>query len=866
MNPVTAPSTPAPSAPWGQIFPQFIWGAVVSQAGDAVLYRATFGSPQTPCVLLPLGPERFPQADSLAQFAAGMEFVKQVEHPALLKILGVGVSQGCACVCYQYFPGKALADWLTPQPKARWSVQVMVQIAGGMQAAHRVGVLHRDVNPAWILVDAKGDARLLGVGVGPLLYPSKEHYNQALFRRPASFRTYVAPEFMKPEVPLSYRVDLFSLGSVAYHLLTGETLGVSVLLPSTQKQVGTFLDDVVFMATLDDPAQRQESAEKFAADISRIDAVSDNSHLLIEARKKKFKGRLQTKVKPRTGALLLFMLAGIIASLMAIQQRQRVRLEEERQAQVPPPPQDAWEDEFAAARKLLTAAAQEQAVAMITHMMLKISALDWTEESMDRVERFAPLAIATGTEDDLMARLHALERELPPDSPDLTRVALLVNQLEGGKEQHRIALANAKIHLVANEPQQARVELARAQAFLEDNPQTLAAYAQLPGDYLSTLRAVLDEAKLPDGQPVQYAVWQHALEIHLDLANNKALTDLAFLTGHAITHLDLSNTGVRDLTPIGNLPLHVLHLDDTPVTDLRPLVSQSLRCLTAEGNEIREKGSILRSVFLTNYRLGLPFQKTWIKTDRARAGHLWVNPLGMHLAPLVDRPSILFSDWETRVEDFQAFASESQIHAGRGLICRDDAGQWKSAPFSWAEPPGDQGPTDPVVGVTFAEATRFCEWLTRKAMAQHQIPRTAHFRLPNTEEWMQAASPQPGDAALARPTYPWGNEWPPNDLVGNYPPLPDNATAPRRYPFTSPVGRYRNLSRHRDLGGNVREWCLNSERQPVLKDASCQADTRDFPDPQAARKLTAETKLPPEARDSSVGFRVLLEFSAADSL
>ena len=62
------------------------------------------------------------------------------------------------------------------------------------------------------------------------------------------------------------------------------------------------------------------------------------------------------------------------------------------------------------------------------------------------------------------------------------------------------------------------------------------------------------------------------------------------------------------------------------------------------------------------------------------------------------------------------------------------------------------------------------------------------------------------------------------------------------------------------MGGNVREWCLDDNNSPVLRDASCQEDTRNFISPQEAFKVDAVSTLPPEARDSTVGFRVLLDF------
>ena len=134
--------------------------------------------------------------------------------------------------------------------------------------------------------------------------------------------------------------------------------------------------------------------------------------------------------------------------------------------------------------------------------------------------------------------------------------------------------------------------------------------------------------------------------------------------------------------------------------------------------------------------------------------------------------TLLFGDWETRVGDFEAFATEVKLTVSPGMMAREADGQWKMVPHSWSDPVGEQGAEDPVAGVTFDEAKRFCEWLTRKSLEKEYIPRGTKFRLPTSKEWSLATGlldePKEGAASAdgSAAIYPWGAEWPPPLTAG----------------------------------------------------------------------------------------------------
>ena len=248
-----------------------------------------------------------------------------------------------------------------------------------------------------------------------------------------------------------------------------------------------------------------------------------------------------------------------------------------------------------------------------------------------------------------------------------------------------------------------------------------------------------------------------------------------------------------------------------------------------------------------------------------KPGEPWENSLGMKFVP-VPGTNALFSIWETRVQDFEAFVKATGHNAGEGWRDPGASGESWVAGFS-------QTPLHPVVNVSWNDAVAFCRWLTEKERAAGNLLAGQEFRLPTDAEWSGAvglpgesgATPQEKNGQIEN-VYPWGIGYPPPPRSGNYSSEGDGwyANNPVKIDgytdgakFTAKVGSYTaNRLGIYDLGGNVWEWCsdwFNAERKDrVVRGASFNQS--------ASSRLLSSHRAPslPGRRDFNFGFRCVV--------
>ncbi|HEV2800477.1 MAG TPA: protein kinase [Pyrinomonadaceae bacterium] len=146
-------------------------------------------------------------------------------HPHIATIYEVNEHDGIGFIALEYVEGASLASLPAGIPlKTTRVIRIGMQLADALDEAHRKGVVHRDIKPANVMLDARGQVKILDFGIAKLIERTTgdtgqlPHFSSPTV--PQGSAPYVSPEQARG-LPLDHRTDIFSLGVVLYELATG---------------------------------------------------------------------------------------------------------------------------------------------------------------------------------------------------------------------------------------------------------------------------------------------------------------------------------------------------------------------------------------------------------------------------------------------------------------------------------------------------------------------------------------------------------------------------------------------------------------------------------------------------------------------
>jgi serine/threonine-protein kinase len=256
----------------------------IGRGGMGVIYRARQRHSRRIVAIKRIVSYHAETRETLERFRREAEAAASLDHPNILPIYEIGQGEdGLPFFSMKYAAGGSLqkaAAALRKQP--RECVRLMAKIARAVQYAHEHGVLHRDLKPGNILLDAHGEPFVTDFGLAKWLDTGTD-----LTRTLTIFGTpgYIAPEQAKgPGANLTPAADVYSLGAIAFDLFTGRPpfLGenaLTVVQQATEKSapklrsLATALDrdlETICARCLErEPQARYRSAGDLAADLER---------------------------------------------------------------------------------------------------------------------------------------------------------------------------------------------------------------------------------------------------------------------------------------------------------------------------------------------------------------------------------------------------------------------------------------------------------------------------------------------------------------------------------------------------------------------------------------------------------------------
>jgi WD40 repeat protein/DNA-binding SARP family transcriptional activator len=181
-----------------------VWRAIQPKVGRDVAVKA-------------IHPHLANDPDFIRRFETEAQIIARLEHPHIVPLYDYWREPGGAYLVMRFLRGGSLADAIREGPMdAERAARLIEQVSDALAAAHRQGIVHRDVKPSNILLDNEGNAYLADFGIAKDL--SSPEMTEP--RGVKGSLLYLAPEQVRGE-PVTPRTDLYALGLILYEMLAG---------------------------------------------------------------------------------------------------------------------------------------------------------------------------------------------------------------------------------------------------------------------------------------------------------------------------------------------------------------------------------------------------------------------------------------------------------------------------------------------------------------------------------------------------------------------------------------------------------------------------------------------------------------------
>jgi serine/threonine protein kinase len=268
---------------------------LLGMGGMGEVYLAHDAKLKRKVALKILPPQFVSDPEHVKRFEREARAVSSLNHPNLITIYDIGVSDKVHFIATEFVTGRTVRDLIDDGLKMADALAIATQVAEALGAAHHAGVLHRDIKPENIMVRTDGYVKVLDFGLAKLSEqitagtPDHSSATQPglLMGTPA----YMSPEQAAGEL-VDERTDIWSLGLVLYEMMTGssptkganrmETLGLILSneplpLTSWNPAFPVELVHILGKALEKDRELRYQTASDFRADLKRLKRELDSS-------------------------------------------------------------------------------------------------------------------------------------------------------------------------------------------------------------------------------------------------------------------------------------------------------------------------------------------------------------------------------------------------------------------------------------------------------------------------------------------------------------------------------------------------------------------------------------------------------------
>jgi len=283
----------------------------LGRGGMGVVYKAEDVRLHRPVALKLLPADLSDHPDAIDRMRREARIASALNDPRICTIHEISEDAGRPFIVMELLHGDNLRTVIDGKPlDVTRAVDIAIEVAEGLQAAHQRAIIHRDIKPANIFVTTDGHAKIMDFGLAKLLYDPRiavslgssaptasAAHTLSQSGTPGGTAAYMSPEQSRGE-PLDNRSDLFSLGAVLYEMVTGQRAfkgttpalifdGILNRVPEPPSRINpgipAALERIIDKAMEKDRALRYQHAADLVADLRRVKRAMESGTLALLA-------------------------------------------------------------------------------------------------------------------------------------------------------------------------------------------------------------------------------------------------------------------------------------------------------------------------------------------------------------------------------------------------------------------------------------------------------------------------------------------------------------------------------------------------------------------------------------------------------
>jgi serine/threonine protein kinase/TPR repeat protein len=244
-----------------------------------------------------LRPEIALDKETVERFSNELKLARKIRHKNICGMFDLGKAEGTTFITMEFVPGEDLKSFIhrSKQLNIGTAISIAKQVCEGLEEAHRLGVVHRDLKPGNIMIDKDGDAKIMDFGIARSLSGRGITGAGVLIGTPE----YMSPEQVEGK-DVDQRSDIYSLGVILYEMVTGRLpfVGDTPLsvahkqkyeAPEDPKQLNAHVPEdlsrVILRCLEKDKEKRRQSAEELHAELTRLEEEIPSAERTIPKKK-----------------------------------------------------------------------------------------------------------------------------------------------------------------------------------------------------------------------------------------------------------------------------------------------------------------------------------------------------------------------------------------------------------------------------------------------------------------------------------------------------------------------------------------------------------------------------------------------------